>query len=116
MVVTQAQQPIHTIGPTLTSCGQSESHRPIADRLSRLARRLTGWARMEQRAYARSVEPVLRQLRPSIVVCNNDLELAVYLQRKLPDVQVVHWFHNLELISDGPRRSSFVTEPYVRWQ
>ena len=52
----------------------------------------------------KSLVPVLRRLRPSIVVCNNDLELAVYLRRKLPDVRVVHWFHNLELIADGPRR------------
>jgi glycosyltransferase involved in cell wall biosynthesis len=77
---------------------------PVADRMAKLARRLTGWARMDQLAYARSVEPVLRELHPSIVVCNNDLELAVHLQRKFPNVQVVHWFHNMELISDGPRR------------
>ena len=77
---------------------------PLGTRLTRLARRLTGWARWEQRAYAKSLVPVLRRLRPSIVVCNNDLELAVYLRGKLPGVKVVHWFHNLELIADGPRR------------
>lgn len=77
---------------------------PVSDKIVKLARRLTGWARMDQRAYALSVEPVLRGLQPSIIVCNNDLELAVHLQRKFPKAQVVHWFHNLELISDRPRR------------
>ena len=77
---------------------------PVSSRLARVARRLTGWARMEQRSYARLVVPVLRRLGPSVVVCNNDLELAVYLRRRLPHVQVVHWFHNLEVVSDRPRR------------
>lgn len=71
---------------------------------ARLARRLTGWASLDQRAYAVKVVAALRTLQPSVVLCNNDLELAVYLRRKLPDLPVVHWFHNLELISDRPRR------------
>ena len=77
---------------------------PLGTRLARLGGRLTGWARWDQRAYAMSLVPVLRTLQPSIVVCNNDLEVALYLRRKLPDVRVVHWFHNLELIADRPRR------------
>jgi glycosyltransferase involved in cell wall biosynthesis len=81
------------------------AHRgPVSGRLARVTRRLTGWARMEQRTYARQVVPVLRRLDPATVICNNDLELAVYLRRNLPDVRVVHWFHNLELVSDRPRR------------
>jgi glycosyltransferase involved in cell wall biosynthesis len=72
--------------------------------VARVTRRLTGWARMEQRSYARLVVPIVRRLGPSMVVCNNDLELAVYLRRKLPGVQIVHWFHNLEVVADRPRR------------
>jgi hypothetical protein len=88
---------------------------PVARPVARVTRRLTGWARMEQRAYARRVVPVLRRLDPATVVCNNDVELAVYLRRRLPDVQVVHWFHNLELVSDRPRRRLAPTWP-GRWR
>jgi glycosyltransferase involved in cell wall biosynthesis len=73
-------------------------------RLARSTSRLAGWARVDQRAYAKQVVPLLRRLEPSLVVCNNDLELAVRLVHELPDVPIVHWFHNLELITDLPRR------------
>ena len=86
---------------------------PLARRLAGVARRLTGWARMEQWAYATRVGPVLARLEPSIIVCNNDLELAIHLRRKFPHVHIVHWFHNLELIADRPRRR-FVRDPSLR--
>jgi glycosyltransferase involved in cell wall biosynthesis len=85
----------------------------LATKAERAARRLTGWARREQRVYAVRVVPVLRQIRPSVVVCNNDPELAVHLRRKLPDVTIVHWFHNLEVAADRPRRKMSVDRALV---
>ena len=86
---------------------------PTARRLSGPACRLTGWARTDQWAYAARVETLLVHLQPSIVVCNNDLELAIHLRRRLPHVRIVHWFHNLELIADRSRRR-FVRDPSLR--
>ena len=57
---------------------------PIGRRAASVGRRLTGWARMDQRAYALRVSPILRRLRPSVVVCNNDVELAVFLRPEAP--------------------------------
>lgn len=73
-------------------------------RAERAVRRLTGWAHPSQRAYAHAATARLRELRPAVVVCNNDPEIAAYLRARLPDVRVLHWFHNLELARDGWRR------------
>ncbi|MFZ0531529.1 MAG: glycosyltransferase family 4 protein, partial [Propionicimonas sp.] len=70
----------------------------------RVRRRLNGWARPDQWEYAHQLLPVLRELDPSCVVLSNDPEIAVQLRRRLPEVRVVHWFHNLELCSDRFRR------------
>ena len=77
---------------------------PYQRRLLRAERRLSGWARVGQRSYARQVAAVVAELRPATVVCNNDPEVAVHLRRAAPEVRVVHWFHNLELCAEGFRR------------
>lgn len=76
-------------------------------------RRLSGWARPGQRAYARRVLRELRSLDVDLVVCNNDPEISVFLSRRLPDVVVVHWFHNLELVSDRFRRRFLAADRLV---
>jgi glycosyltransferase involved in cell wall biosynthesis len=77
---------------------------PYHRKLLGAERRLRGWARIGQHAYARQVAAAVAELRPATVVCNNDPEVAVHLRRTSPEVRVVHWFHNLELCSDGFRR------------
>lgn len=76
----------------------------LRSRIGRIRRRLHGWARHDQRAYARLVLGRLRNLTPDVAIVNNDPELAVYLARKLPRTDVLHWFHNLEVASDRFRR------------
>lgn len=72
--------------------------------VARARRRVTGWARPDQWAYARDVEHILRAVHPRTVIVNNDPEIAVHLRRRLPTMQIIHWFHNLELTSDRFRR------------
>lgn len=92
---------------------------PIRDRprawatALRMRRRLNGWARPDQWAYAHDVLAELGRMRPRVVVVNNDPEIAVFLRRRLPGVRVVHWFHNLEMSSDRFRRR-FAADPGLR--
>jgi glycosyltransferase involved in cell wall biosynthesis len=79
----------------------------------RARRRLTGWARPDQWAYAADVLDRVRRIAPRVVVVNNDPEIAVHLRAKLPGVRVVHWFHNLELAGDRFRRR-FAADPDLR--
>jgi glycosyltransferase involved in cell wall biosynthesis len=76
----------------------------LVGNVDRAGRRLTGWARPDQRSYAKEVARVLRGEALDSVVLSNDPELAVYLRRRFPTVRVVHWFHNLEVSSDRFRR------------
>lgn len=76
----------------------------IRGRVQRVRRRLTGWARPDQAAYAKRVADLARPLRPATLVVNNDPEVAVYLRSALPLTRVVHWFHNLEVCDDRFRR------------
>ena len=73
-------------------------------RLGRIDHRLTGWQRSSQRAYAHAALAEIRSIRPEVVLCNNDPQIAAFLAGQLRDVTVVHWFHNLELVPDGWRR------------
>lgn len=68
-------------------------------------RRATGWAHASQVPLARAARDVARRTGATRVVCNNDPEIAVYLARHLPGVEVVHWFHNLEVATDRWRRA-----------
>ena len=70
----------------------------------RALRRLSGWAGVGQWSYARSVRRRLRRIQPDVVICSNDPEVALYLQRRFPTVTVVHWFHNLITTSDRFKR------------
>lgn len=70
----------------------------------RVAARLTGWGSVGQLVYARRARAVLSSLSPAAVICHNDPELAVFLRRTLPDVRVIHHFHNLLRPSDRFRR------------
>ncbi|WEG09185.1 glycosyltransferase family 4 protein [Microbacterium horticulturae] len=70
----------------------------------RVRRRLDGWARPDQRAYAKQSLAVLRDLAAGLVIVNNDPEIAIFLQRKLPQTRVLHWFHNLETTGDRFKR------------
>jgi glycosyltransferase involved in cell wall biosynthesis len=79
----------------------------------RARRRVTGWARPDQWAYAADVLDRLRRTAPRVVVVNNDPEIAVHLRSRLPDTRVVHWFHNLELAGDRFRRR-FAADPGLR--
>ena len=76
----------------------------VRAKAQRVRRRLNGWARPDQWAYAHDALAELRRLRPQAVIVNNDPEIAVFLRRRLPSVRVVHWFHNLEMASDRFRR------------
>ncbi|MFC9917111.1 glycosyltransferase family 4 protein [Agromyces binzhouensis] len=78
---------------------------PLPAKLLRIRRRLTGWRAPDQWVYARDVLAELKRLRPQVAIVNNDPEVAVFLSRRLPSVQVVHWFHNLEMSSDRFRRN-----------
>jgi glycosyltransferase involved in cell wall biosynthesis len=80
---------------------------------ARVRRRLTGWARPDQLAYAKQVVAAVRQRQPQLIVVNNDPEVAVYLRRTLPHLRVLHWFHNLEVTSDRFRRR-VVLDPGLR--
>ena len=71
----------------------------------RIDRRFTGWVSRLQRSYAHSAAASLAELRPEVVFCNNDPQVAVYLARRLPRTTVVHWFHNVESVSDRWRRA-----------
>lgn len=75
------------------------------DLLEKFHRRFTGWERINQRTYAHRVLRHLRGIRPEVVVCNNDPQVAVFLAKKLPTTRVVHWFHNLEVAPDRWRRA-----------
>jgi len=77
---------------------------PVRAKALRVRRRLNGWARPDQWAYAHEALAHLERLRPNAVIVNNDPEIAVFLRRRLPSVRVVHWFHNLEMSSDRFRR------------
>lgn len=79
----------------------------------RVRRRLTGWARPDQWAYAHELARVIRAQRPRAVVLSNDPEIAVYLRRAFPGLIVVHWFHNLEMTSDRFRRA-FARDNQIR--
>ncbi|MGH9079808.1 MAG: glycosyltransferase family 4 protein [Acidimicrobiales bacterium] len=70
----------------------------------RVVARSSGWGSVGQLTYARQARTVLRSLAPSLIVCHNDPELAVFLRRTFPDVRVVHHFHNLLRPSDRFRR------------
>ncbi|WP_454043023.1 glycosyltransferase family 4 protein [Cellulosimicrobium sp. Marseille-Q8652] len=79
--------------------------RPGGDRTDRAVRRLTAWAHRDQGAYAHAVARALRGVPPgTVVVCNNDPEVAVHLRDALPGARVAHWFHNLEVARDPWRR------------
>ena len=80
---------------------------------ARLRRRLTGWARPDQHAYAKDVVAVVRRRQPELVVVNNDPEVAVHLRHAFPRLLVLHWFHNLEVTSDRFRRR-VVLDPDLR--
>ena len=90
--------------PDLRLVSPIRQHRGVSAKALRARRRLNGWARPDQWAFAREALAELEQLRPRAVVVNNDPEVAVFLSRKLPGVPVVHWFHNLEMSSDRFRR------------
>ncbi|MGW9631485.1 glycosyltransferase family 4 protein [Agromyces sp. NPDC055520] len=77
---------------------------PLPAKLLRIRRRLNGWRAPDQWVYARDVLAELKRLRPQVAIVNNDPEVAVFLSKRLPSVQVVHWFHNLEMSSDRFRR------------
>lgn len=78
----------------------------------RVRRRVTGWARLDQEEYAGQVVPVIRRLRPAVVVVNNDPEIAAQLRRVFPSVRIVHWFHNLETVGDRFRKR-LVLDPEI---
>lgn len=82
-------------------------------RAGRAGRRLSGWAHPGQSAFARAALRTAREVGATTVVCNNDPEIAVHLARRLPDVEVIHWFHNLEVATDGVRRR-LAASPRVR--
>ena len=91
--------------PRLTTVRTREPWRPGGERTDRAVRRVTGWAHRTQAAYADAVARALRGAPPgTVVVCNNDPEVAVHLRRAMPTARVVHWFHNLELARDPWRR------------
>jgi glycosyltransferase involved in cell wall biosynthesis len=71
---------------------------------ARVRRRITGWARPGQSAYAKQVAAAIRRQQPGMVVVNNDPEVAAHLRRVFPDIRMVHWFHNLEVTGDRFRR------------
>ena len=99
--------------PALRTTSPIRNHRPFATKALRVRRRLNGWARPDQWAYAREVVSELEALRPQAVVVSNDPEIAVFLRRRLPATRVVHWFHNLEMASDRFRRR-FAADPDLR--
>ncbi|MDT0186471.1 glycosyltransferase family 4 protein [Microbacterium sp. ARD31] len=90
--------------PALTWLPPLVSRRGVRETVERMQRRATGWARHDQRAYAKQVAAHLRHVQPRIVVVNNDPEVAVYLRRAFPETRIVHWFHNLEVAGDRFRR------------
>lgn len=73
--------------------------RSLPSPVDRAMRRATGWA-ADRRAWAHDVLRHLKANPARTVICNNDPELAVVLDRGLPGTRVVHWFHNLELSRD----------------
>lgn len=86
---------------------------PLQAKALRVRRRLTGWARPDQWAYAHDVLGRLKRIEAPVVIVNNDPEVAVFLRAKLPDTRVLHWFHNLEVAGDRFRRR-FAADPGLR--
>jgi glycosyltransferase involved in cell wall biosynthesis len=85
---------LHILSPRQFTATRGRGRRAI--------RRFTGWSWEGQHAYARAALRSLRSLRPDVVICNNDPEIAAYLARKLPKAVIVHWFENL-LVPRHPR-------------
>ncbi len=69
---------------------------PLAVKVLRAERKLTGWRHLSHRAYAFRVMSALRQNnlanRPLVLI--NDPEMAVYLRRHFPKATILHWFQN----------------------
>ncbi|GAA4191542.1 hypothetical protein GCM10022288_22540 [Gryllotalpicola kribbensis] len=82
--------------PHLFAVPESSASPGRAGRVAEAASGAMGWARPAQRQYASHVLRRLREVRPELVIVNNDPELAAYLSAALGEVRVLHWYHNLE--------------------
>lgn len=69
---------------------------PLAVKVLRAERKLTGWRHVRHRAYAFQVASVIAKhhLEAQPFVLINDPEMAVYLRRRFPQARILHWFQN----------------------
>lgn len=72
--------------------------------LSHLQARMMGWDWPHQGRFWRSVQEVLRMVRPDAVVLSNDLVGASLVREVLPGARIVVWVHN-ECQSNGDIRA-----------
>ncbi len=103
---------IHVITPTQESSlydwplvHQTPPMQRLPASAERVFRRGTGWASWAQYTYARAAAAIVDQIAPGLVICNNDPQVAVGLTRRSSAPDVVHWFHNLEVVPDRWRRA-----------
>ncbi len=69
---------------------------PLAVKVLRAERKLTGWRHLRHRAYAFQVAATIAKHKldtlPFVLI--NDPEMAVYLRRRFPQARILHWFQN----------------------